>query len=112
MLTVPVDDFNDLAARWKKDIRGDDFNCFDGLCLGDRECTFYAQQLSNLSFTIEDQVLSLSPQAYLIDGIDLDPDFENTCIFGVLPMPQVVTEQQMYLLGDVFLRSFYSVYDF
>ena len=29
-----------------------------------------------------------------------------------MPLPGMVGEIQMFLLGDVFLRNFYSVYDF
>jgi hypothetical protein len=52
------------------------------------------------------------PKSYLLNGQDLDPQFTNTCIFGVMPLPGMVGEIQMFLLGDVFLRNFYSVYDF
>jgi hypothetical protein len=52
------------------------------------------------------------PQGYLLNGADLDPQFKDACIFGVMPLPGMVGNIQMFLLGDVFLRNFYSVYDF
>ena len=52
------------------------------------------------------------PKGYLINGHDLDPEFYNTCIFGIIPLPGRVSPFKMYLLGDVFLRNYYSVYDY
>ena len=87
MLTIPKSEFDDLTNKWKMDIQSDDFACFDGLCLGDKPCKDYHNKVSNLTFGVDDKVMSISSKAYLIEGVDLDPDFADTCIFGVLPMP-------------------------
>ena len=57
-------------------------------------------------------MFELKPEAYLINGDDLDPEFEGTCIIGVMPLPDVLENESLFLFGDVFLRHFYSVYDF
>ena len=70
--------------------------------------------LSPLSFTIGHQTFSTDAFGYLIDGIDIEPQLKNMCVIGVMPLPETVsnTGYTMYLLGDSFLRGFYSVYDY
>lgn len=52
------------------------------------------------------------PRGYLIEAGDLDPSYKGACFFGVTPMPKGANlPTNMILLGDVFLRNFYSVYD-
>lgn len=58
------------------------------------------------------KLFDLMPDAYLMNGVDLNPQYKDTCIFGVMPLPKVVNGIDMFLLGDVFLRNFFSVYDF
>lgn len=47
----------------------------------------------------------MPPHYYLID--EIDPTYGNICIVGVMYITQ-----NMYILGDSFLRAWYSVYDF
>lgn len=59
-----------------------------------------------------DKLFDLMPEAYVFNGTDLIKDYVNSCAFGIMPLPGMVDEIEMFLLGDVFLRNFYSVYDF
>ena len=52
------------------------------------------------------------PRGYLINASDLDPTFHDKCIFGVIQTPDVVGDAKIFLLGDVFLRNYYSVFDY
>lgn len=52
------------------------------------------------------------PRGYLINASDLDPSFNDKCIFGVIQTPDVVGDAKIFLLGDVFLRNYYSVFDY
>ena len=83
-----------------------------GLCIGGQQCVHFEKLLSNISLIIDNHIFEIMPKGYLLNGQDLDPDFVDTCIFGVMPLPSLVGQMKMFLLGDVFLRSFYSVYDF
>ena len=65
-----------------------------------------------MTIQIEDIDFDLSPKGYLLNGEDLDNEFVDTCIFGVMPLPLLVGQMKMFLLGDTFLRSYYSVFDF
>ena len=57
-------------------------------------------------------MFEMMPASYLIDAADIDPKFAGSCIFGVIQTPDVVGDTQLFILGDVFLRHFYSVYDY
>lgn len=55
----------------------------------------------------------MQPESYLINGEDIDPSLAGICLIGMMPHPPGVFGQfTMFLLGDTFLRNFYSVYDF
>ena len=57
-------------------------------------------------------MLEMKPKSYLLDAADLDERYAGSCIFGVIQTPDVVGDTQLFILGDVFLRHFYSVYDY
>lgn len=113
MMAIPLEDYNLLIAKWEKEITSaNEFVCQMGLCVGGFQCSHFEKILSNISLVIENEVFEIMPKGYLLNGQDLDPDFYDTCIFGVMPLPSLVGTMKMYLLGDVFLRNFYSVYEF
>lgn len=53
----------------------------------------------------------MDPETYLIDGEMIDPTIKGTCIVGFQKLPDVLNGQSAILLGDVFIRNFYSVFD-
>ena len=53
----------------------------------------------------------MSPETYLIDGEHVDDDLKGYCLLGFQPLPEILADINMILLGDVFIRSFYSVFD-
>jgi len=113
MMAIPFKDYNILTQMWQTQINNkDEFVCQMGLCIGGQKCSHFEPILSNISLVIENELFEIMPKGYLLNGQDLDPDFIDTCIFGVMPLPSLVGSMKMYLLGDVFLRSFYSVFDF
>lgn len=68
--------------------------------------------MGNLTFQINDVLFDIMPRGYLINASDLSPEFKNQCVFGIIKTPDVVGGTKMFLLGDVFLRNFYSVFDY
>jgi hypothetical protein len=89
-------------------------DCSMGLCVGGLSCQYIEPKLSNLTIKIDDLYFDIMPHAFLINATDLgvEPEFENKCIFGVIPLPEIVGDSLMFLLGDVFLRNYYSVFDY
>jgi len=75
-------------------------------------CDYFAEKLSNLSFTFGNWTFELMPEAYLMDAGDLDPEYADSCIIGISPIPGDMDDIKIFLFGDTFLRHFYQVYDF
>ena len=48
----------------------------------------------------------------MLDAEDLDKQYAGSCIFGLISTPDVVQDMQLFILGDVFLRHFYAVFDY
>ena len=67
-----------------------------------------------MELTIEFTSFKLEPLGFLLEGAEFDTQLKDWCVFGIMPIPDNVSAggYTMYLLGDVFLRNFYSVYDF
>lgn len=80
--------------------------------MGGHSCDYFYDKLGNITVQLGNEDFTLMPKGYLLNGADLDVQFKDACIFGVMPLPGMVGNIQMFLLGDVFLRNFYSVYDF
>ncbi len=81
--------------------------CTDEFCYYVGNCTDIAPKLLPLKFKFADNFLyTIPPLEYLIDGEALE--ILGYCIFGV----SGAFSYNTYVLGDVFLRSFYSVFDF
>ena len=75
-------------------------------------CPTVEPHLKSIIFQIGSTMFEMKPAAYLLDAWDIDPKFAGYCIFGVIQTPDVVGDTQLFILGDVFLRHFYSVYDY
>ena len=72
-------------------------------------CPKTAPYLGNLAFTMDEMDYEIKPIGYLLDGTDFNETYTNICIFGIGELPGNLGS--MFLLGDVFLRNYYSVYD-
>ena len=57
-------------------------------------------------------LFDIMPKGYLINASDIDPNYADKCIFGIIKTPDILGTTKMFLLGDVFLRNFYSVFDY
>ena len=67
-----------------------DISCVEGLCVGAHSCKYLYDKLGNITLQLGNEDFSIMPQAYLLDGADLDPNFKDSCIFGVTPLPEKV----------------------
>ena len=105
VVCIPKSVFAGLQAEWAKDIP--DLDCATDAenCRVPRACSEVMKQVKTVGFQMNDFVFSMPPEAWLTDdsyGCQLD--------LGVNNMPGKFGE--VYLLGDTFLRHFYSTYDF
>ena len=91
MMAMPKEYFEKLSDRWARSINNQtDFKCQDGLCIGNHQCSYYYDILGNITVQLQDRGFDLMPKSYLLNGQDLDVQFMNTCIFGVMPLPSMV----------------------
>ena len=68
--------------------------------------------MKSISFVIGDKVFEIRPKGYLLQGEDYDDAYEGICLFGISALPdKLYSRNNMFLFGDVFLRNFYSVFD-
>ena len=71
--------------------------------------------LLDIEFRIGDKLFRMSPAAYLIDGDTLNLEPKSQCIVGIQSIqhsPPGFEVSDVYILGDVFIRSFYLSLDF
>lgn len=114
---VPETYFEMLKRRWDTQLNGTYSNsvkCTNDICITRKSCQTIKPLLSNITFRIGDKIFELTPASYLLNGTDLNTEdwAKNTCIIGVMPFPSQIVGVDMFLLGDIFLKNFYSVYDF
>ena len=115
IMGVPEKYHSMLCRRWTKQVNSvydGAVACQGGLCISMKSCATIMPLLSNLTLRMGGKLFDLMPEAYTFNGADLTPEYKDTCIFGLMPLPGMVGGIDMFLLGDVFLRNFYSVYDF
>jgi len=113
MLAIPKKYHEILAREWRAAV-GDDnrFRCEEGLCYAAYECEDLGKIVKSLSFVIGNKVFEIKPSGYLLVGLDFDESYDGICLFGVSALPDSLTSSSnMFLFGDVFLRNFYSVFD-
>lgn len=81
--------------------------CSQGICVIFDECSNYYDKLSDLQFSFDNNLMySVPPQSYLLDGTEL-LGMPGSCVVGVMGMDFAIN---FYILGDTFLKNYYSVY--
>ena len=88
MMAIPNEDYEALTKIWESEINNqNEFICQVGLCIGGRKCDYFEDLVSNLTIVVENIEFELRPKGYLLNGEDLDAEFMDTCIFGIMPLP-------------------------
>jgi hypothetical protein len=109
LIIMPPDDFALLYAKFKKELGSDTLICAYGICMAYESCSSISSKLLPLYFAFDDEIqFSVPPSEYLLDGSDFI-GMQNTCIVGIMGME---FKTNFYILGDIFLKNYYSVYNF
>jgi hypothetical protein len=107
LIAMPNSEFYALAKKWQKDYSG--VLCSTEICYTEGSCSLLAPRLKPLRFRFEgEKFFTLPPKEYLIHGEDME--VPGYCVFGI--QGGIDSSLNMFIFGDVFLRSYYSIYDF
>ena len=68
-------------------------------------CAELAPQLKNLTVVLDTKHYTIPPYGYLLDS-------RNTAETCIIPVSSVAESSGMVILGDTFIRNFYTVFDF
>ncbi len=107
LIAVPNQEFNALTKAWKLQYAG--VTCSSEICYAAITCTQLAKYIDDLKFNFgEKKYFTVPASEYLINGADLG--LPGYCLFGV--QGGLDDKMSMFIFGDSFLRSYYSIYDF
>ena len=104
-LSVPPSVFKQLAEQWKEAVPN--LVCKDSknFCHVQESCESVVQKLKPVGFVLSDYVFELNAEEYLFKAR------KNTCFF-VIHKTDLGANSNLFMIGDLFLQHFYSVYDF
>ena len=90
-------------------------NEIDVCYFNDTMCSAIYPKLEPIKFVFDQSVFALSSQAYLKDDINRleDKTDINACVIDIRPgKDKDHPEERRFLMGNTFLKNFYSVYDY
>ena len=105
-LSVPPDVFEKIRVEWNKALPSLDCVTDATFCHVMEGCDSVAKKVKPVGFQMSDYVFELSPEQYLYKAN------ENKCYFVLHKCRLPGKNADLFLVGDAFLRHFYSVYDF
>ena len=92
-------------------LEAQDFTCKDSstgelldICYSKQACSAVVDNLSDLVFTMNEEIFTIPPAGYLMENYDKAP-----CSAFVSYAPDV---SDMYILGTTFMRNFYITFDY
>ena len=104
-LSVPPKVFDQMSAKWRETIPNLVCKPSKTFCFVEEPCESVVQKIQPIGFQLSDYVFELTPEEYLFKAR------KNTCFFVIHKTGTEGSDSNMYMLGDLFLQHFYSVYD-
>ena len=87
-----------------------EIHCNQQICYSVGSCTHIQSKLKVLKFKFDDKYYyNVQPKDYLINGVEFG--VPGLCVIGVQGGIEA-SYFNFYIMGNVFLRQYYSVYDF
>lgn len=107
-LSIPPDQFEKVKKVWQKAVP--ELKCTDGgaYCEVKKPCASFKSKLKPLGFQMSDYVFEINPDQYLLDSTT----GHQKCFFIIKKCRLPGKNKNLFLIGDTFLKHFYSVYDF
>lgn len=122
LLGIPPEHYQYIVAIWKQQF-GDKLSCDQVVCFGapkhEKDCSYYTSKMQAIQIMFDGEtVFEIKPEGFTFIQ-------DNYCIFGLMEFSRVkkkkpglqrekqekVEKQGAYLLGGVFLRNFYTVFN-
>jgi hypothetical protein len=105
-LSIPPDVFEKIRQEWNKALPNLDCESDATFCHVPESCESISQKIKPVGFQMSDYVFEINPAQYLYKAND------NKCFFVIHKCRLPGKNKDLFLIGDAFLRHFYSVYDF
>jgi hypothetical protein len=105
-LSIPPDVFEKIRGEWNKALPNLDCTSDATFCHVPESCDAVAPKIKPVGFQMSDYVFEINPDQYLYRAN------ENKCFFVIHKCRLPGKNKDLFLVGDAFLRHFYSVYDF
>lgn len=105
-LSIPPDVFEKIRENWAKELPNLDCTSDKTFCHVQDSCENVAAKVKPVGFQMSDYVFEINPQQYLYKSS------HNKCYFVIHKCRLPGKNKNLYLIGDAFLKHFYSVYDF
>ena len=104
--SIPPAVFENLKKEWAAALPKLDCESDSTFCQVPESCESVAPKLKPIGFQFSDYVFEMKPELYLFVASS------DICYFVVHECKLPGKNADLFLVGDVFLRHFYSVYDF
>lgn len=105
-LSIPPDVFEKIRVEWNKALPNLDCESDATFCHVPESCESISTKIKPVGFQMSDYVFEINPAQYLYKAND------NKCFFVIHKCRLPGKNKDLFLIGDAFLRHFYSVYDF
>lgn len=108
-LSIPPDQFTKVLKVWKEAVP--ELKCTEGgaYCQVNDHCKTFKHKLKPLGFQMSDYVFEINPDQYLLESTSKK---HKKCYFIIKKCRLPGKNKNLFLVGDTFLKHFYSVYDF
>jgi len=105
-LSIPPDVFEKIRLEWQQALPNLDCSTDKTFCHVKDSCENIAPKLKPVGFQMSDYVFEINPEQYLYKSS------HKKCYFVVHKCRLPGKNKNLFLIGDAFLKHFYSVYDF
>jgi hypothetical protein len=105
-LSIPPDVFEKIRSEWATALPNLDCSSDQTFCHVKQSCEEVAPKLKPVGFQMSDYVFEINPEQYLYKSN------HSKCYFVIHKCRLPGKNKNLFLIGDAFLKHFYSVYDF
>jgi len=105
-LSIPPDVFEKIRSEWAQALPNLDCTSDKTFCHVKESCEDVAPKVKPVGFQMSDYVFEINPEQYLYKSS------HKKCYFVIHKCRLPGKNKNLFLIGDAFLKHFYSVYDF